>query len=416
MTSTVMTAPGSSTARAGRHIRGEMREQPDVLGNLARHVTHFAEQTGVLSAKAGGFDEVVFLADACVEHAALLGRHAVEARCGIAARVLTPVEPTDPATAAEDVDDRRRLAVVLSPSGSEPDVLALASHYAEAGATLIAVTNDVRSPLAQSAALCIDLAAGLELAASPTKSTTGLMLAVLAIVEGLPAASDVADAATPADSAAGPPRAGQAVLGNAQSAKALAHLVAELLADPAPAEAAAARLVAARRIAVVGCDYLVPAALETARMLRDTAGLTVEGFSADGFRTGPVGGFDAETTAVLLAGDGGGDEAVRDLRASLLSRNVPMVSISSFPAEPERAAAGDGAPTDADAGQPNGTAGRGTGAPDLAFPVLGSMAECILATVRGQQLAVAAAVALGVDPDRGRALTNDDPQVREPLP
>ncbi|WP_169740009.1 SIS domain-containing protein [Actinospica robiniae] len=381
-----MTAPGSSTARAGRHIRGEMREQPDVLGNLARHVTHFAEQAGVLSAQAGGFDEVVFLADARDEHAAMLGRHAVEARCGIAARVLTPVEPADPAIASEDAGDRRRLAVVLSPSGSEPGVLALASHYAEAGATLIAVTNDVRSPLAMSAALCIDLAAGLELAASPTKSTTGLMLALLAIVEGLPATSDTAQTS-------------KAVLGNAQSAKALAQLVAELLADTAPAEAAAARLVAARRIAVVGCDYLVPAALETARMLRDTAGLAVEGFSADGFRTGPVGGFDTETTAVLLAGDGGCDEAVAELRASLLSRNVPMVSISSLLEEPEGAAAV-----------------RVNGAPDLTFPALGSMAECILATVRGQQLAVAAAVALGVDPDRGRTLANDNPQAREPLP
>lgn len=397
MTSTVMAAPGSRTARAGRHIRGEMREQPDVLGNLARHVTHFAEQTGVLSAKAGGFDEVVFLADASVEHAALLGRYAVEACRGIPARVLTPVEPTDPATATEEADHRRRLAVVLSPSGAEPEVLALAAHYAEAGATLVTVTNDVRAPLARSAALCIDLAAGLELAASATKSTTGLMLAVLAIVEGLPAASD--DDAK----AAGESRIG---LGNAASAKELAHLVAELLDDPAPAEAAAARLVAARRIAVVGCDYLVPAALETARMLRETAGLAVEGFSADGFRTGPVGGFDAETTAVLLAGDGGCDEAVRELRASLLSRDVPLVSISSLSAEQE----GDRAD---DAQAP---AERVKGAPDLAFPALGSMAECILATVRGQQLAVAAAVALGVDPDRGQASPNDNPQAREPLP
>lgn len=399
MTSTVMASPGSRTARAGRHIRGEMREQPDVLGNLARHVTHFAEQTGVLGAKAGGFDEVVFLAGASVEHAALLGRYAVEACRGIPARVLTPVEPTDPATATEDADHRRRLAVVLSPSGAEPDVLALASHYAEAGATLITITNDVRSPLAQAAALCIDLAAGLELAAAATKSTTGLMLAVLAVVEGLPAPEDADEPPAPGSCRIG--------LGNAASAKELAHLVAELLADTAPAEAAAARLVAARRIAVVGCDYLVPAALETARMLRDAAGLAVEGFSADGFRTGPVGGFDAGTTAVLLAGDGGCAEAVDELRAGLRSRDVPIVSLSSLIEQPE----GDRADVEAHA-----PAERVNGAPDLTFPALGSMAECILATVRGQQLAVAAAEALGVDPDRGRAAPNDNPQAREPLP
>ena len=349
----VMAAPGSRTVLAGRHIRGEMGEQPDVLGNLARHVAHFAGQSAALAAQAGAFDEVVFLAGGSSEHAALLGRHAVEARCGIPARVLTPVDPQQAERLTREAD-RRRLAVVLSPSGADPAVLALADRYAASGAALIAVTNDARCLLARSAALCVDLAAGLELAASPTKSTTSQMLAVLAIAEGLPAGEGV--------------RTG---LGDAPSAKALAPLIAELLADTAAADAVAARLVGARRVAVVGCDHHFPAALETARMLRDTAGLTVEGFSADGLRTGPVGGFDAETTAVLLAGES--DEQVRELRAHLRARGVPLVGI--------------------------GTAG-GTDEPDLAFPALGTMAECILATVRGQQLAVAAAVARGLDPDR----------------
>jgi glucosamine--fructose-6-phosphate aminotransferase (isomerizing) len=511
MTPAVMAALEARTALAGRHMRGEMREQPDVLGSLARHVAHFAQQTGVLSAQAGGFDEVVFLASACAENAALLGRYAVQARCGIPARVLTSAEPTDPASAAEDAAQRRRLAVVLSPSGSEPGVISLAARYAESGAALVVVTNEARSPLARSAALCVDLAAGLELAASATKTMTSLMLAVLAIVEGLPdssgtsvistasagsvviagsdggtgvsgvsgvsgtsaasgssggsagagaiaatatATATATDTATatvaaagasstaPAASAAGCHAADRVCgtgLGDPVGAKALARLVADLLADPAPAVAAAARLVTARRIAVVGSDHHFPAALETARMLREAAGLMVEGFSADGFRTGPVGGFDAETSAVLLAGDA--HAAVRDLRGALIERGVPVVSIGSAVGDLGAAYAGhalaDLAFSDLDDPGLAGTSPKGAGPkrrepkrralkggelkggelkggalnggdleqadfaiPDLAFPALGTMAECILATVRGQQLALAAAAALGVDPDR----------------
>jgi glucosamine 6-phosphate synthetase-like amidotransferase/phosphosugar isomerase protein len=464
MTPAVMAALEARTAQAGRHMRGEMREQPDVLGSLARHVAHFAQQTGALGAQAGGFDEVVFLASACAENAALLGRHAVEARCGIPARVLTSAEATDPASAAEDAARRRRLAVVLSPSGSEPGVVGLAARYAESGAALVVVTNEARSPLARSAALCVDLAAGLELAASATKTMTSLMFAVLAIVEGLPESSvsralsgafagsatvaelDGPVAATSATSAvagaaatvrrraaASGAIAGAAAaaitattatamapaaaattatatatatslraadrvcgtgLGDPVAAKALAQLVADLLADPAPAVAAAARLVTARRIAVVGSDHHFPAALETARMLREAAGLMVEGFSADGFRTGPVGGFDAETSAVLLAGDA--HAAVRDLRGSLLERGVPVVSIGS--AFGDRGAGYPGLPLP-DLAYPD-LEHPDFANPDLAFPALGTMAECILATVRGQQLALAAAAALGVDPDR----------------
>ncbi len=355
MTPAAIAALGPRTVAAGRHIRGEMREQPDVLGSLARHVAHFAQRTGVLDAQAGGFAEVLFLAAGCSEHAALLGRHAVQTRCAIPARVLTPADPVHPHR-PDAADERDRLVVVLSPSGAEPALIALAAAHTGSGATLIAVTNDARSPLARSAALCVDLAAGLELAASPTKSTTSQMLAVLAVAEGLPVSGEGISTG----------------LGDTPSAKALASLVAELLADEAAADAVAARLVSARRIAVVGCGHHFPAALETARMLREAAGLPVEGFSADGFRAGPVDGFDAGTTAVLLAGVA--DEQVGELRARLRGLGVPLVGI--------------------------GPAGPAPDAPDLAFPALGTMAECILATVRGQQLAVAVAVALGVDPDR----------------
>ncbi|HET9173114.1 MAG TPA: SIS domain-containing protein [Actinospica sp.] len=335
---------------ACRHVRGEMREQPDVLARLSRHVEHFARQVGALAARHGGFRDVVFLAPARTQPVAILGRHAVAGRLG-------PKAGPPHAEAAAGPEALRRLVIALSPSGEDERVLALARRAVDAGSAVVTVTNDAASPLARLDALNVDIAAGLELSATPTKTVTGMMLAVLALVDGLP---DAAGAPAP--------------LAIPATAAAVSRAVAELLADQGRAEAAAARLAPARRIAVVGQGHHHPAALETARMLRETADLMVEGFSVEEFRGGPIDGFDAETAAVLLVGSG--HASVRRVRARLRSRGAHVVAI--------------GAPRDA--------ASRS----DLPLPELrdSGAAECVLATVRGQQLAVAAARARGVDPDR----------------
>jgi len=379
LSSFVIVSAGAESRRilACRHVRGEMHEQPDVLARLSRHVEHFAQQVGALAAGHGGFRDVVFLAPAQAQPVALLGKHAVAIRSGLP--TLPPTSAASPAHGTGGDDGARgnpldrRLVIALSPSGEDERVLELARRALDAGSSVAAVTNDARSPLAHFATLSVNVAAGLELSASATKSVTAMMLAVLALVDGLP---DSRVAGRFAADARGPRIADPA------RALVLAQAVGGLLADRAPADAAAARLVSARRIAVVGQGHHQPAALETARMLRETAGLLVEGFSVEGFCSGPMSGFDADTAVVLLAGRG--HTAVRSLAARLPARGAQVIVI------------GD----DAERGD------------DLLFPRIGALgtvgasAECILSTVRGQQLAIAAARALGVDPDRPAAMAD----------
>jgi glucosamine--fructose-6-phosphate aminotransferase (isomerizing) len=357
-----------------------MQEQPDVLARLSRHVEHFAQQVGGLATEHGGLQDVVFLAPPPSQPVALLGRHAAALRSGGRPTTLN-----------------RRLVIAISPSGDDERVVELARRARNAGSPVAAVTNDTRSALAQLATLSVDVAAGLELSALATKSVTGMMLAVLALVDGLPAGRTADEKTadektadentstektstekTSAESAADSNPAASRMSDSAH-ASALARVVGDLLGDRVPVDAAAAHLVHARRIAVVGGGPHHPAALETARMLRETAGLTAEGFSIEDFNSGPIGGFDDATTAVLIAGSG--RTAVRSLAARLSDNGAHVTVIGDQDSDELRIPA--------------------VGAPGT----LGACAECILATVRGQQLAVAAAQALGVDPDRpaGRA-------------
>ncbi|MFJ7249467.1 hypothetical protein ACIQWA_33225 [Kitasatospora sp. NPDC098652] len=94
------------------------------------------------------------------------------------------------------------------------------------------------------------------------------------------------------------------------------------------------------------------------------------GFSAADFRHGPIAVGGPSAPALLLAGSGPADQDTLDLRLALAERRTPVL-----------------------------LAGTATHA-DLPWPATGGLGECLLATVRGQQLALETSQFLGVDPDQ----------------
>jgi glucosamine--fructose-6-phosphate aminotransferase (isomerizing) len=98
------------------------------------------------------------------------------------------------------------------------------------------------------------------------------------------------------------------------------------------------------------------------------------GFSTADFRHGPIAGCGPDAPAVLLAGSGPADADTLDVRTALAARRAPHLLAGTAPEA------------------------------DLPWPALGHLGECLLATVRGQQLALATALRLGLDPDRPRGL------------
>lgn len=326
----------------------EMAEQPAVLARLAQRFEQLSEQVAGLYT--GGVPGVAFVARGSSDHAALLGRYAVELYTGLPTCLVAPSVTT--AFAQHPTGFAGWLVVALSQSGRTPEIVSLTREFRSVGASVVAISNDGSSDLARAADLSIDLAAGPERAVPATKTVTAQMLAVLAVAGGL----------------GSPGLTGEQV-------RQIPGAVEAVLTDTAGITALGAELAGPDRMAVVGRGFCYPAALETALKLQETTGVMAHGFSTADFRHGPIAVCGPESPAVLLAGSGPADEDTAALIPELARRGAPSALIGTGPAA------------------------------RVSWPALGHAGEGLLATVRGQQLALARCEALGVDPDQPGGLS-----------
>ncbi|MEV6767334.1 SIS domain-containing protein [Nocardia sp. NPDC051030] len=337
-----------TVAALGTLMESEMREQPYVLAALADRFTAIGSEVAALfhtQPPAG----VAFLARGSSDNAALLGRYAIELHTGLPTCLVAPSLAT--AYGREPTGFRNWLLIALSQSGHTPEIVDLTHRYAAAGARVVAVTNAPDSPLSNAAHYTVPLDAGPELAVPATKTVTAQMLAVLALAAGLAP--------------------------NGMSAREAAELpsaAAHLLDYPTGVDAAAHLLSTVDRAAVVGRSACYPAALETALKLQETTGLLAHGFSTADFRHGPIAVTGPTTPTVLLAGSGPADTDTLNLRATLKSRRSPII-----------------------------LAGTSINA-DLPWPPQAHLADCLLATIRGQQLALSLSRHLALNPDHPTGL------------
>jgi glucosamine--fructose-6-phosphate aminotransferase (isomerizing) len=220
---------------------------------------------------------------------------------------------------------------------------------------LVALTNDVSSPLAGRADLLIGLDAGRELAVPATKSVTA-MAAILLWAAGLTAGASERSERTLNETA---------------------DTVEAWLQSPAlEALAEFAALLARRRsVAVVGAGYGVPIASEIALKIKESSYLHAEGFAAGEFRHGSAAILDAQTALLGIV-----DEASR----AIVGRPL---------AEAERSRT------------VRATIGGTVEGITLLGPLAGEAFNTLAWLVTGQCLALALGRARGVDSDAPRGLS-----------
>jgi glucosamine--fructose-6-phosphate aminotransferase (isomerizing) len=331
-----------STHEPGARMAREMAEQPQVLANL---VDKFEDLSGVVRDTVGrDLRGVAFLARGSSDHAALLGRYATELYSGLPCCLVAPSLLTG--FGRRPTGFEGWLLVALSQSGHTPEIVHVARQFAEVGASVVAITNEPDSELAAVSELTIQLAAGTETAIPATKTVTAQMLAALAVASGVGTGLSYAEVA-------GIPEA-----------------AARLLAETASIERISASLASYDRLAVVGRSWCYPAALETSLKLQETSGMMAHGFSTADFRHGPIAVCGRRTPALLLAGSGPTDDDTRALEHELRSQHTPVEVMGT-----ERYAGSR-------------------------WARLGNAGECLLATIRGQQVAHSLALLRGNDPDQ----------------
>jgi glutamine---fructose-6-phosphate transaminase (isomerizing) len=141
----------------GQGMAADIAEQPDGYARLLE-----GDQAGRIAAVAAAVAErrpkhVVFVARGTSDHAALYGAYLTEIRLSLPAALASPSTIT---LYGARPDLSNALVVGVSQSGGSPDLTGVLAEARTSGALTLAITNNPASPLAESAELSVDVAAG----------------------------------------------------------------------------------------------------------------------------------------------------------------------------------------------------------------------------------------------------------------
>jgi len=332
----------------GTNMAAEMAEQPEVLERLVRRRVEIAASIAALVPE--HLCGTVLVARGSSDTAALYGRYLFEMASG---RPVALASPSLHTLYQIPADHRGYLAVGISQSGRTPEVVSVLERMRASGARTVAIVNATSSPLSDAADVVIDLSAGSELAIPATKTFTATLLALALVAAALgPLPWDDGDLS------------------------ALPEHVSQVLDDRHRADVTARRLDGANRVLTVARGPLLAAASETALKIRETSAIFAEAFSAADLRHGPIAAVTPDVPVLAFSAQGPAAADVAELCSVLRSRGV---SVSTISAEP--------------------------GA-DLPLPrAVPEALQPVVAAVRGQQIALSAALARHLDPDAPIGLT-----------
>ena len=203
---------------------------------------------------------VITCARGSSDHAATFAKYLIETRLGISTSSAAPSVSSVYGTLSK-VDGA--LFIAISQSGRSPDLLSAVATARDGGAFVLALVNDMASPLADAADDALPLLAGPEISVAATKSYIAALAAVIGLVAAWSRDEELATGL----------REAPALLGRAWEQD-WSPLV-EALRD-------------ANNLYVIGRGPGLGVAQEAALKLKETCGLHAEAFSAAEVRHGPM--------------------------------------------------------------------------------------------------------------------------------
>lgn len=155
----------------GAIMRAEIEEIPAVFARIKESTIEYARQVALLPLNE--VDSVILVARGTSDNAALYLKYLIETKIGIPCGLASPSVVS---IYGARLRFKNVLVIALSQSGQSPDLVGYCHAARAGGATVLAMTNDPESPLAQQANWHLYLHAGPEKAVAATKSYSAELL------------------------------------------------------------------------------------------------------------------------------------------------------------------------------------------------------------------------------------------------
>ncbi|MEI7772834.1 MAG: SIS domain-containing protein [Chloroflexales bacterium] len=295
-------------------LRSEIHQQPDVLrGLLAAGWADLERAAAAIRARE--IDYIYLAARGTSEHAGIYGQYVLGAFNGLPVALAAPslfsIYGRPPRLS-------RALVVGVSQSGQSPDIVGVLDEANRQGALTLSITNDPGSPLAQAAAISLDIRAGAERAVAATKTYSAQLLTLAMLSVALSG-----DSSRRAD------------LDRVPDAVGAALQIEDAIAS------AAAGFSQMSRCVVLGRGYHFATALEWSLKLKELTYVVAERYSTAEFQHGPIALIEPGFPVLVVAPrDAGGDDTRALLSRLASERGAQVLAISDD--EETLAAAGVG--------------------------------------------------------------------------
>ncbi|WNO60189.1 glucosamine-6-phosphate deaminase NagB-II [Rheinheimera sp. MMS21-TC3] len=237
----------------------EAREAPSrIKEQLMANAEKVQQVVGVINTKKPKF--VYIVGRGSSGHAGIFAKYLIEIEIGL------PVVSAAPSVASiyhKSLQLADAFVIVISQSGRSPDLLAQADMAKKSGAVVLALVNDISSPLASMADYSLPLNVGEEKAVAATKSYLATLSAILHLVSVWSAKPSLMDAV--------------------QQLPALMQQAVDL-----PVQLNTAALINVKHLVVLGRGLGYAVSREIALKLKEVCGIQAEAFSSAEFLHGPV--------------------------------------------------------------------------------------------------------------------------------
>lgn len=234
------------------------------------------------------------------DHAGVFARYLIEVELGI---VVAAAAPSVASVFSQQLKLNKALVLLISQSGRSEDLLAQGRAAKQTGALVVALVNDIRSPLAVLADYAIPLLAGPEKAVAATKSYLCTLSALLQLVahwkqdDVLLSALDTLPVA-----------------------------LREVLDEPTQLQAE--QIVQLRHCVVLGRAFGYAVSREIALKIKEVCGIQAEAFSSAEFLHGPISLLNQPLTLLDVQVDDESAIAHRDQIQEVKKRGGKVLSLN----------------------------------------------------------------------------------------